>query len=209
MLRVAGLTQVDVCNQLFDIWRRLMGHIVTPLARLPLRTLIVPGLNNSDHNHWQSRWQWLYPHFERVEQAHWDVPDLQVWSAQLGRVLRSDNRPTLIVAHSFGCLTTVHRGHLDAPNLIGALLVAPADPKKFGVENALRDACLDCPSIVIGSTDDPWLSFDRAVHWANKWGSEFVNAGALGHINADSDLGNWKFGLWQLQRLIAATKMAA
>jgi predicted alpha/beta hydrolase family esterase len=178
-------------------------------AQPSIRTLIVPGLNNSDADHWQSRWQSLYPHFERVEQARWDEPILSVWSEQLHLELSSDDRPTLIVAHSFGCLTTVHRAHVGAPNLIGALLVAPADPKKFGVERALRDATLDCPSIVIGSTDDPWLSFDRAAFWAHQWGSDFVNAGALGHINADSDLGFWKFGLLQLQRLISVTKMAA
>jgi predicted alpha/beta hydrolase family esterase len=186
-----------------------MGKTVALPTRHAVRTLIVPGLNNSDPDHWQSRWQSLYPHFERVEQAHWDDPDLAVWSEQLHRVLRSDDRPTVIVAHSFGCLTTVHRAHVGAPNLIGALLVAPADPKKFGVENVLQDSYLDCPSIVIGSTDDPWLSFERAVYWACKWGSDFVNAGALGHINADSDLGNWKFGLLQLQRLISATRIAA
>jgi predicted alpha/beta hydrolase family esterase len=175
----------------------------------PIRTLIVPGLNNSEADHWQSCWQNLYPNFERVEQAHWDVPDLQAWSEQLQRVLCSDPRPTLIVAHSFGCLTTVHRAHIGAPNVIGALLVAPAEPKKFGVDDVLHDAHLDFPSIVIGSTDDPWMSFDRAIYWTKQWGSEFVNAGALGHINAESDLGYWKFGLLQLQRLTSAAKFAA
>jgi predicted alpha/beta hydrolase family esterase len=171
------------------------------------RVLIVPGLNNSGPGHWQTRWQSLYPTFERVEQARWDEPVLEVWSERLDQVLRGDDRPTLIVAHSFGCLTTVHRASSGVSNLIGALLVAPADPDKFGVSNGLRDASLPCRSIVIGSIDDPWMTTRRAAYWANAWGSEFVNAGALGHINAESDLGYWKFGLSQLHRLVSAAKV--
>ncbi|PRC94253.1 RBBP9/YdeN family alpha/beta hydrolase [Solimicrobium silvestre] len=172
----------------------------------PLRTLIVPGLNNSGPGHWQTHWQLRYPHFERVEQVCWDTPELLVWSEQLRQSLLSDNRPTLIAAHSFGCLATVHCANSGAPNLIGALLVAPADPEKFGLEKVLLGARLHCPSIVVGSTDDPWMASDRAIYWASQWGSEFVNAGALGHINAESDLGHWEFGLLQIQRLISAAR---
>ena len=43
---------------------------------LDFRILIVPGLHGSGPDHWQSRWQRLYPYFERIEQAQWDVPDL-------------------------------------------------------------------------------------------------------------------------------------
>ncbi|MEB0164938.1 alpha/beta hydrolase, partial [Glaciimonas sp. CA11.2] len=32
--------------------------------------LIVPGLNNSGPQHWQSRWERLYPAFERIEQKY-------------------------------------------------------------------------------------------------------------------------------------------
>lgn len=182
-----------------------MGRSATPR----LRTLIVPGLNDSGPGHWQAHWKSLYPDFERVEQARWDAPDLLVWSERLNQVLRGDDRPTLIVAHSFGCLVAVHCAQSGAPNLIGALLVAPADPAKFGVQDLLCAARLPFPSIVIGSSNDPWLTLPGALYWAKKWGSEFVNAGALGHINADSDLGNWKFGLLQLRRLVSAANARA
>ncbi len=174
-----------------------------------VRVLIVPGLNNSGPGHWQTRWQQLYPAFERVEQVRWDSPELEVWSARLDQVLRSDERPTVIVAHSFGCLTAAHRATSGATNLIGALLVAPADPEKFGVSDLLCDARLPCPSILIGSTDDPWMTAHEAAQWARTWGSKFVNAGAVGHINAESDLGYWMFGLLQLQRLLSMTNAPA
>jgi predicted alpha/beta hydrolase family esterase len=124
-------------------------------------------------------------------------------------MLRRSKRPTLLVAHSFGCLASVHRAALGAPHLAGALLVAPADPRKFGVDNLLPTVPLPVPSIVIGSEDDPWMPAARARQWASRWGSQFVNAGALGHINADSGLGDWPFGLVQLGRLARQVPGAA
>lgn len=171
------------------------------------RVLVAPGLHGSGPEHWQSRWQRLYPAFQRVEQPDWEQPDLPRWSQCLGQVLAEDGRPTVIVAHSFGCLATVHRAAaLQADNgsaqpIVAALLVAPADPVKFGVSAALRRR-LPFPALVIGSDDDPWMSAPRALHWAQAWGADFRNAGAKGHINADSGLGDWTVGQqWLLELL--------
>lgn len=172
-------------------------------ARLAdFRVLIVPGLRDSGQGHWQTHWQELYPSFERVEQRHWDIPDLEAWSAQIGHALRRSARPAVIVAHSFGCLATVHRAIAGASNLFGALLVAPADPAKVGIGDASLQRRLPCPSTVIASENDPWMEPRRSVFWAGQWGSECIAAGTLGHINADSGLDEWLFGLAQLQRLV-------
>jgi predicted alpha/beta hydrolase family esterase len=173
-----------------------------PPALSGFRVLVVPGLHNSGPGHWQTRWQQLAPDFERVEQANWDVPMLHDWSLQLAQQLRRSARPTLIIAHSFGCLTTIHQARLDPGPIVGALLVAPADPAKFGVAEVLQDVLLPFPSIVVGSTNDPWMQARRAAQWAKRWGGEFVNAGAKGHINAESDLGDWGFGHELVRRLL-------
>ena len=165
------------------------------------RVLVAPGLHDSGPDHWQTRWERLHPAFERVEQWDWDRPDLDAWSAQVGHMLRRSARPAILVAHSFGCLATVHRAAAGAPNLAGALLVAPADPHKFGIERELMVAPLAVPTIVVGSENDPWLSLERARTWARQWGSTFVNAGPLGHINADSNLDDWPIGLALLEQL--------
>ncbi|HWW08437.1 alpha/beta hydrolase [Collimonas sp.] len=165
------------------------------------RVLVVPGLYNSSPLHWQSRWQRLYPSFERVEQAQWDAPLLEVWSERLQQQLRQSEQPTLAVAHSFGCLTTVHSGLSEIPNLAGALLVAPADPDKFDVSAAVNGR-LPLPSIVVGSLNDPWMESRRARHWSQIWGAQYIDAGALGHINAESNLGDWLYGQSLLQRLV-------
>jgi len=165
------------------------------------RVLVAPGLQSSGPEHWQSRWQRLYAHFERVEQHDWDTPDLAAWSARVTASRQQDRRPTLIVAHSFGCLASVHSIAADAGQIAGLLLVAPADPGKFGVAAQLPQLPLDCPTTLIASTNDPWMSLDNAALWARRWGSNFVNGGALGHINGESGLGEWLFGQQQLQLL--------
>ncbi|OFA04618.1 alpha/beta hydrolase [Duganella sp. HH101] len=163
------------------------------LARF--RVLIAPGLHNSGPEHWQSRWQRLFPWFERVGQDAWDQPDLPRWSARVDQVRGGDPRPTLIVAHSFGSLATVHSVARDPSGVAGVLLVAPADPDKFGVAAQLPQQALPVPSILVGSTSDPWMAAPRAEQWARRWSSRFINGGPLGHINAESGLGDWPEGL--------------
>jgi predicted alpha/beta hydrolase family esterase len=163
--------------------------------------LIVPGLHGSGPEHWQSRWQRLHPHFNRVAQADWNTPDLDAWAERVAQALRASPEPVVVVAHSFGCLATVHALALGAPNVAAALLVAPADPCKFGVAKRLRVQAFAGPAILVGSSDDPWMASDRARYWAAEWGVDFICAGALGHINADSGLGDWAFGLALLDTL--------
>ena len=166
------------------------------------RVLVVPGLHGSGPDHWQTRWERRYPSFQRVQQHDWSKPDLPQWSHRLQQVLRESDHPTLIVAHSFGCLTTMHAASCGRFNLAGVLLVAPADPDKFGVADALRSSHIRCPAIVIGSVNDPWMDAARAAYWADNWRCGFVNAGSLGHINADSGLGDWEQGLQQFGYLL-------
>ncbi|WP_295997723.1 alpha/beta hydrolase [Rugamonas sp.] len=164
------------------------------------RVLIAPGLQDSGPAHWQSRWQLLHPGFERVVQDDWDSTELGPWSARVGEVRRQDLRPTLIVAHSFGCLATVDSIVADPAQVAGVLLVAPADPDQFAA-GLLPALALPCPSTVIASSNDPWISAASAALWAQRWGSTLVEVGALGHINGESGLADWTFGQLQLQAL--------
>lgn len=169
------------------------------------RVLIAPGLHNSGPEHWQSRWQRRFPAFARVEQDDWAAPDLERWSARVDQTRRAgngDRRPLLIVAHSFGSLATVHSVARDPSGVAGVLLVAPADPDKFDVAARLPKQALPVPSIMIGSTNDPWMAAPRAALWAERWHSHFINGGPLGHINAESGLGDWPRGLETLYLLI-------
>ncbi len=163
--------------------------------------IIVPGLHDSGPAHWQSRWQQRHAEFSRVRQDDWERPQLGAWAARLDEVRASDPRPALFIAHSFGCLATVHSLARDGRNAAGALLVAPADPVKFGVADLLPALALPCPTLMVASANDPWMRADSAAAWARRWGSELVEGGWLGHINAESGLGDWPDGAALLHRL--------
>lgn len=62
-------------------------------------------------------------------------------------------------------------------------------------------APLPFKSVVIASTNDEWVSFDRAQFFAEEWGAELVNVGDKGHINVASGFGEWEEGLELLRRL--------
>ena len=55
---------------------------------------------------------------------------------------------------------------------------------------------------MVASRDDPYIFFERAHSIGKNWGSQFVDAGYAGHINADSGLGDWQFGQSLLEQLI-------
>ncbi|HSY25905.1 MAG TPA: alpha/beta hydrolase [Burkholderiaceae bacterium] len=191
----------------FPSFRNLMRDEMQQHNISAQRVLIVPGLHGSDYAHWQSRWQRLYPSFERVDQDDPHAPNLNVWCERFQEVLRRSAQPTIAVAHSFGCLATVRAAAQGAPNLIGMLLVAPADPEKFDLTSAMQTGPLAQPALLVGSRNDPWMASERARIWAEIWGVDFLCAGELGHINAESGIGDWPFGLSLLSKVVEAARI--
>lgn len=165
------------------------------------QVILVPGLHGSGAGHWQTRWQAVHPDFYRVDQDDWSNPDLPAWAAKVDQVRALDPRPALLVAHSFGCLASVVSIAANPRGVAAAFLAAPADPEKFGVAAMMPVRAIDCPSLLISSRDDPWMRPEHAALWVRRWGSVHVDAGALGHINAESGLGDWQFGQEALQLL--------
>lgn len=188
------------------------GMAAAPAAEVRLKVpkglqiLTVPGLHGSGPGHWQSRWEQRFPDWQRVEQHDWSRPSLPLWAERVSesimRAQRVASRGAILVAHSFGCLATLRQAALDAKGIAGALLVAPADPDKFGVAGLLPAHRLPFPTILVASRNDPWMQQRTAFSWGTLWGSELHDAGTLGHINADSGLGQWPAGLALLDTLI-------
>jgi predicted alpha/beta hydrolase family esterase len=164
--------------------------------------LIVPGLGDSGEGHWQTHWEQRFPDVRRVQQVHWDEPDLQRWSDQVVRTLEAHG-DAWVVAHSFGCLATVHALARVQSLVKGVFLVAPADPDKFDVAEQLPHHPLPVRGAVVGSRSDPWLSFENARLWGLRWELPVFDAGDAGHINVASGHGAWEQGwrwLHQLRR---------
>jgi predicted alpha/beta hydrolase family esterase len=165
--------------------------------------LLVPGLRGSDNGHWQTLWQQERPDFRWVSQADWDTPDLAAWAAAVAHSTRAAGSPALVAAHSFGCLATVRAALVHGAPIRAALLVAPADPDRLGVTALLARKRLPFPSIVVGSTNDPWMKLVRAGELATVWGSRLIGYRNAGHINAESGFGPWPDGVRLLRHLDA------
>ena len=172
------------------------------------RTLILPGLNDSDVGHWQSRWEARDATLFRVIQADWETPHCADWIARLDQAVALTGPDTVLVAHSAGCALVAHWAVGDSSMRIrGALLVAPSDPEAASFPPGPRGFApvpllrLRFRSIVVASSNDPYVTLSRAETFAKRWGSEFVMIGEAGHINSSSGLGNWPEGFTLLNTL--------
>ena len=174
--------------------------------------LTVPGLNNSGPAHWQTLWEQQLGDCHRVELGMWDRPHRNTWVNKLNLAIREHDRPVLLVAHSLGCLTVAWWAHFEgreaASRVAGALLVAPPEVDFFPLDPRLETFAptpqheLPFPSILVASRNDPYMGFRTAQRLAKAWGSRFADAGKSGHINADSQLGDWQFGQFLLGLLL-------
>lgn len=169
--------------------------------------LLLPGWQNSGPGHWQSLWENQYGDL-RVAQHDWLRPLRGDWSARLEEAVLAAPGPVLLAAHSLGCILVAawaaHSRH--TARVQGALLVAPGDVER-------EDLCQQIPgwapivrqrlpfaATLVGATDDPYCSAERARGLAQDWGARFIDLGPRGHINADSGLGDWPEGRgWLLE----------
>ncbi len=165
------------------------------------KILLVPGLHNSGPDHWQSRWHLQFPQWQRMLGLPWDKPDLTVWSAKLASKLRSRRSRVHLVAHSFGALTAIAAARLQPDKVSSILIVAPADPARFGIPDEALAGSNKVSAQLIASRNDPWMSFERAEYWSRQWQVPLFDAGEVGHINAQSGHGEWSLGLNLLNTL--------
>lgn len=174
--------------------------------------LVLPGYQNSDAGHWQTRWEARDPGFVRVRMPDWDHPARDVWCRTLDDAVAAADAPVLFAAHSLGCLTAAfwalqYASAAQLAKVAGALLVAVPDP--CGAHFP-QDASGFAPvplgrlpfaSKVVASSDDPYGGVPFSENCASAWGSRWVEIGPRGHINADSGLGDWDEGLGWLVSL--------
>jgi uncharacterized protein len=194
------------------------------------RVLILPGWQNSGPAHWQSLWEAQHG-YERVQQHDWMHPLRGDWITQLEdhvlsisqlpahipRALEPENSlknsspQILLVAHSLGCHLVAAWAALsqNAHRVKGALLVAPPDGQREQFPAELKSwrppvlQKLPFPSICVISSDDPFCELQVGCEMAAAWGSRLMELGDKGHINADSDLGDWPQGQALLAQLLA------
>jgi uncharacterized protein len=163
--------------------------------------IIVPGLGGSEDDHWQTHLERSVNGAIRVHQDDWNRPDLSRWLTRLEECVAA--RPgAILVAHSLGCILVAHLAARRADlSVAAAVLVAPADVESC--RDTLRTTRSFAPIpyrefpfhvVVVASTNDPFMSFDRARDLSRAWKAELINAGARGHINVAAGYGRWREG---------------
>lgn len=176
--------------------------------------VVLPGIGGSGPAHWQTLWEQADPNMRRFAPADWDAPDLEDWIAALDLAVAQAPEPPVLVAHSLACLLVAHWSARSTLPVSGALLVAPPDPAGSAFPEEARgfgyppESPMRFPSLLIASTNDPYGPLDYARLRAGQWGSRFVEAGALGHINGASGLGDWTWGRAQLDEFAKALSTA-
>ncbi len=173
------------------------GHVFT-----------VPGLYNSGPDHWQTHWEKGFG-FTRIEQNDWETPNCSNWIQTIdSAITKCPLQDVIVIGHSLACCTIVRWAEKYQRTIKAALLVGPSDveatsypPGTTGF-SPMPKFKLPFPSIVVASSNDEYVTMERAKEFAKNWGSELIDAGDLGHINSSSNLGNWPFGYSILKRLM-------
>ncbi len=178
--------------------------------------LILPGWQNSDATHWQSRWEAVYGD-KRVEQHDWVRPLRGDWSARLEEEVLVAPKPVVLVAHSLGCiLVAAWAAHsLNTAKVRAAFLVAPGDLERDDLRQMIPGWApivrrpLPFPALLVAAGNDPYCTAERSREMAADWGARFVSADASelgglgGHLNGESGLGDWTPGRLLLTELIS------
>ena len=182
----------------------------------PCNVLILPGWQGSGPAHWQSRWERTHG-YTRVEQHDWMRPLRGDWISRLEDVLLSSDAPAVLVAHSLGCQhVAAWAAHSRNTHRVkGALLVAPPDVERDDVRALLPSwspvarGRLPFQTRLFASSNDAFCSLERAREFASAWGTEVIDVGPRGHLNADSGLGDWPQAHEQLLQLMRDTSADA
>lgn len=172
--------------------------------------LLVPGLYNSGPEHWQSHWEADHPEYRRVYQANWETPRCADWVQTMRASIRAADVPVVLVGHSSACAAIAHYAaqYGDGQGgVMAAFLVAPSDveaptyPSGTTGFDPMPLQRLPFRSVVVASTDDPFVTLERAEYFAGRWGSRLIKIAGAGHINADSGYGRWPEGEEMLRQL--------
>jgi len=176
--------------------------------------VIVPGLRGHVEKHWQTVLAARLPGARTVASYDRDKRDLAGRVHDLEKVVEEASGPVTIVAHSAGCLTTVHWAQSTSLPVRAALLATPPDlsrplPAEYPSLWQLRaSGWLPIPrtrlpftSIVAASSNDPLGEEQQVRELADAWGSHYIEVGPVGHLNPASGYGEWPLAVSLLDAL--------
>ncbi len=167
----------------------------------------IPGYGGSDSKHWQTYFDEKLTNCQRIDQDNWMQPDLIDWVERIEETLKDENLAEIIlITHSLGGIALLQWVVKYGKKIKGALIVAPPDIENPYEDLGLGDNLqiphiqLPFPSIVVGSSNDHWMTKERTEFFADAWGSELMMLQKAGHINGEAGFGVWEEGLKILKK---------
>jgi uncharacterized protein len=164
-----------------------------------LDLLFVPETGPLPPDHWIARWSAKLSTARLIETV-----DPTATPARLISAVERAERPALLIGYSTGAVAVALAAQaMGCGDVRGAFLVAPPadDTLKTldgGVWPAAPRTRLPWPSVLVASRTDPWSSHRQSLALASDWGSDFIDAGESGRLDADSGHGPWPDGLLKL-----------
>lgn len=167
-----------------------------------LRFLHIAGGGNSGPKHWHTAWEATDPRCSRIIQDDWEQGTRADWVARIDQRVNESAVPAVLMVHSLGNIAVAHWAAQHSGPVLGAFLVAPADiDGSWVTPGSIYEGFgpipldpLPFPSLMVVSTNDPYLSQDRARQFATAWGSDLQFVGDQQHLGSECDLGVWPEG---------------
>jgi len=172
------------------------------------KVLILHGWGGSDFPHWQN---WLagelakdYGKVSFLRFSNFDFPKLDVWREELKAEL-NNFKPEIVVCHSLANILWFHLCNNENIFVIEKLFLVAPPSMRCDIEELKEFFPIKTPqtlcakeSILITSTDDPYLTQEEANELQNSLDIPMKVLEKAGHINADSGFGEWD---WILQKI--------
>ncbi|MDE2445829.1 MAG: serine hydrolase family protein [Alphaproteobacteria bacterium] len=181
--------------------------------------LVVPGYEGSGPEHWQTKLAQKLSSARVIVQMDWSYGNLARAVQHVVDEVNASAKPVVFVAHSAGCPLVAHSVHaLREKGLLGkiagAYLVCPPSAEAMRPLNGIDPdfvnfprVALPFPSLIVGSSTDPFSTVEVTAALVKDWGSDFSDAGPMGHINSDSGHGPWPEGIMRFAGFLSKLKM--
>jgi predicted alpha/beta hydrolase family esterase len=165
-----------------------------------VKIFTIPGLYGSGKQHWQTRWEDLYG-YTRINQNEWNDPLYDQWHENLFKVLRTNGSESVVlIAHSLGCHLVAKSYPIIKKWTRGIFFVAPPNldsealRKDLSSFKSAKSEGFECVAWLIYSEDDPFASVPYSKSMGDTLRMKTFTVGKRGHINSDSNIGNWDEG---------------
>lgn len=172
------------------------------------RVLLLHGWGGSNFPHWQS---WLageiakdYGTVSFLEFSAYEFPNFRVWKKELIEHMK-EFKPDIVICHSLANILWFHLCNTNSIQKVQKLYLVAPPSLNCTIPELESFFPIDMPTnphanetLLIASTNDPYMSVDEAKELQISLGVEIKVLENAGHINADSNYGEWP---WILEKI--------